>query len=466
MAKLNSEDKLLLMAASKSIRFFVVMMLKAEPTEDQETVLNDIDNGERKISIRSGHGTGKTSMLSWIILWWGLFKDDAKIPMTAPAAPQLYDLLLPEIRKWRDKLPLQLKKEVDIKSERVDFENGNFAVARTARKDQPEALQGFHATNILFIIDEASGIPQNIFEVVEGALTTDGSFVVMTANPTRVEGYFYDSHHKNRWQWSVYQFNAENSKNVSKAWIAEKKRQYGENSDVYRVRVKGDFPKQSSDAVFSLDKIEDAQQNEQFDSSGAEVWALDVADFGDDKSVLVKRKGLHFYEVKTKEGADLATLKGWLLYEYNRSVRKPSVIFVDAIGLGSGLPSVCHEAGLDIVIGVKASHTADDSDTYQNKRAEWYYKLEEALEDAKLPDDDELVGELMAQRYFINTYGKIQLVDKKQIKKDLGRSPDKADAFAISMNTMIYDESVYEEEYDLYGASISATPYSHAGGVW
>lgn len=439
-------------------------MLKAVPSRQQQVVIDDIDKGVRKLSIRSGHGTGKTTLLAWIVIWWGLFKDDAKIPMTAPTAPQLHDLLIPEIKKWRENLPLQLKNEITVLMKRVDFKNNNFAVARTARADQPEALQGFHATSLAFVIDEASGIPQIIFEVAEGAMTGEDTLVIMTANPTRVDGYFYDSHHKNKWQWSTYQFNAEESENVAKSWLAEKERQYGKDSDVYRVRVQGEFPRQSSDAVFTLQEVEGAITNEIFDDSGAEVWGLDVADFGDDKSILVKRKGKDFHTILEKSNLDLSALAGWLIHQYKRAIRKPVVIFVDAIGIGSGLASICYDRGLDIVVGVKASNRADDDERFFNKRTEWYFLLKEALPDARLPDDDDLLGELMAQRYFISPSGKEQLVSKKEIKKELGRSPDKADACVLSMNVMIYDDG----DNDEYSSETvdDIIPCGANGGAW
>ena len=463
---MTKEDILIVKASAKSLEFFIRIVLKAKPTKQQLRVIKDIDKGARKISIRSGHGSGKTAMLAWIVLWWGIFRSDAKIPMTAPTSHQLYDLLVPEVRKWRDKLPDKLKNEAEVKQEKVDFANGSFAVARTARKEQPEALQGFHADHLAFIIDEASGIPQVIFEVAEGAMTGESTLVIMTANPTRTEGYFYDSQHKNRWQWNCYQFNVEESENVSKKWVAEKKRQYGEDSDVYRVRVRGEFPKQSSNAVFSLQDVDDALERENFDDSGGEVWGVDVADFGDDKTVLVKRIGKYFYEMEARSGLTLPDIAGWLIYEYNTAKRKPSVIFADAIGIGSSLPAVCYDKGLDIVVGVKGSNQAMDSKKYHNKRAEWYYNLKEVLEEGKIPNDDELVGELMAQKYKISTTGKLQLLEKDEIKKELGRSPDKSDAFALSCERMIYMEEADGSDTIEAVESELMTAYNYGGGVW
>ena len=459
---MTRDDVKLLKAAAKSLEFFVVVVLRAKPTHQQLRVIRAIDEGRRHISIRSGHGTGKTTLLSWIVLWWGSFREDVKIPMTAPTSHQLYDLLLPEVRKWWEVLPDVLKSSVEVKSERVDFPQG-FAVARTARKEQPEALQGFHATNLAFVIDEASGIPQIIFEVAEGAMTGEETLVIMAANPTRTEGYFYDSHHKNRWMWECFQFNAEESENVSRDWIEQKKRQYGADSDVYKVRVMGAFPSQSSNAVFKLADVEDAINREVYDDSGAEVWALDVADYGDDRSVLVKRKGKLFYSIEARRGLNLPELAGWLLYEVKEAKRRPAVIFYDAIGVGSSLGAVGFDVGLDMLRGVKASNTATDYKTYENKRAEWYYTLKEILEEGKLPDDDELVGELMANKYKISNTGKLQIIDKKEIKNELGRSPDKADACAMCCESFsgldalaIEDElpeAVSENEEEMYGGA-------------
>jgi len=125
--------------------------LDKKPSSQQRAVLQDIDAGHTDISIASGHGTGKSTLLSWVILWVGLFKYDAKIPSTAPTAPQLTRLLLPEVRKWTEKLPIELKNAVTVKNDSVAFETGNIAIARTARKEAPEGLQGFHAS--FFMLD-------------------------------------------------------------------------------------------------------------------------------------------------------------------------------------------------------------------------------------------------------------------------------------------------------------------------
>lgn len=467
--KMNNQDALLLTASSKSIVFFVRRMLGATPTKQQMAVLIAIDEGAKKIAIKSGHGSGKSTLMAWIILWALSFQDDCKVPMTAPSAPQLTEILIPEVRKWWNKLPEVLKDRIVVQTEKVvNTETDAFAIARTARKENPDALQGFHATNLYFLIDEASGVPVTVYEVVEGALTGENSFAMMTGNPTRTEGYFYDAFHKNSWQWKRFTFNTEESENVSKQAIEQYKRKYGEDSDVYRVRVLGEFPRATSNAVFSVAEIEDAitRPLNDVDTSGAEVWALDIADEGDDKSVLVKRKGKHFYEIKRFSNFNQEQLKGMLLLEYKKAKIKPKYIFVDAVGIGAGLPPACHNVGLDMVVGVKASWNAIEKEIYFRKRAEWYFKLKYILEDAKIPNNDEMVGELGAITYYYTEKQEMAITKKKEIKNKLGRSPDIADAMAMSCEEFFYADDEDEYYEDDAGVNEEEILTTYGGGVW
>jgi len=455
MSVMPDKDALILAAASKSITFFVRRLLGAEPTKQQAAVLFAIDKGAKKIAIKSGHGSGKSALLSWIILWALLFKEDCKVPMTAPSAPQLTDILIPEIRKWAGRLPEVLQKNIEVLTDKArNLENGNFAVARTARRESPEALQGFHGTNIFFILEEASGIPREIFEVAEGALTSDEAFAIMTGNPTRTEGYFYDAFHKNAWQWTRFTFNTEKSENVSRKTIEEYRRKYGVESDVYRVRVLGEFPKESGDAVFALYMLEEAIERDIYDDSGAEIWGLDIGgnNTDSDATVLVKRKGAYFYEAQKWHGMDLEDIANRLYAEFISSHRKPAAIFADETGQGKSFPSMAQKRGLP-VYGVNFGRIKDDM--YWDNRTKLYYKLKEILPQAKLfkPDYhlvDEMLGDLMAQQFEIVDGSKLRLLNKKKyIIPKLGRSPDLGDAMSLSCQGefYIFENSEVEDEY-------------------
>lgn len=404
------------------------------------------------------HNTGKSTLLSWIILWVGLFKFDAKIPSTAPTAPQLTRLLLPEVRKWREKLPKELKEAVTVKNDSVAFDTGNIAIARTARKEAPEGLQGFHASFLCWIIDEASGVPNTIFEVIEGSLTGEKHLRIMTANPTRTDGYFYDSHNKNRALWKCHTFNAEQSENVTKKSIERKRLEYGEDSDAYRVRVKGDFPKSSSDTIIPMWLIEEAINREagEINTYGAEVWGLDYADGGGDSTYLVKRRGneFHSYEKCPVDGTHRQSQTAlWLGMMYNTAKHKPKAIFVDAIGEGSGVVSRCYESDLNHipVIPIKGSQSAIRADVYFNKRAELFFNLKAILEDGgKMFDEDMAIGDLSAQRFKISKRGGLlQAVGKDEIREHLGRSPDLGDAMALCCAQQVIAPQEVEDEMNI-----------------
>ena len=171
---------------------FAQQALGASPTEQQWQASRELVK-TRRVSIRSGHGTGKSAFMAWTILWALVCYHPVKVPVTAPTGHQLSDVLWAELAMWWRKMPPDLMAEFEWAAERFyrkDVPQEAFAAARTSRPEKPEALQGFHAENVVFVIDEASGIPDEVFQVAEGALSTDGAFVVMAANPTRMDGYF------------------------------------------------------------------------------------------------------------------------------------------------------------------------------------------------------------------------------------------------------------------------------------
>ena len=154
--------------------FFVQKVLGGEPTVQQVLLLEAAGRPGAKVSVRSGHGTGKTTALAWLVLWFLCTRRNAKVPCTAPTQAQLRDVLWAEVGKWRERMPEWWRDQVKVSTNRVEVtgaERSQFAVARTAKPENPDALQGFHADELLFIIDEASGVYNKVFEVARGALS-------------------------------------------------------------------------------------------------------------------------------------------------------------------------------------------------------------------------------------------------------------------------------------------------------
>lgn len=423
---------------------FAQEVLGADPTEQQWEGSRKVVE-RRRVSIRSGHGTGKSTFMAWSVLWFLACYFPAKVPATAPTSHQLQDVLWSEIAKWHrvmaERAPA-LASQFEWSSEAFRMKsapNESFAVARTSRPERPEALQGFHADHILFLIDEASGVADNVFEVAEGALSTDGAFVVMAANPTRQSGYFFDSHHKMRSAWAALHWSGVDSPRVSREYIENMRKKYGEHSPVYKVRVLGEFIG-AVDGVISLELCEAAKVREVEPISSAKVfWGVDVARFGDDSSALAKRQGnVQLEPVREWYGKDTMQTVGIIKAEWDKTPKalRPAAIKVDVIGIGAGVVDRLKELGLPVVgVNVAESESANDGDIHFNRlRDELWWKCREWLEakDCRLADDDETIAELTTPKYTILSNGRIQVERKDDLKKRGVKSPNRADAWNLT----------------------------------
>ena len=266
---------------------FVEDLIGVTPDEQQAKILQSVADNPMT-SVRSGHGIGKSAVEAWTVIWFMATRPFPKIACTAPTQHQLFDILWAEVSKWLRHAPA-LEKEFVWTKEKVylkGYPEEWFAVARTATK--PDALQGFHADDILYIIDEASGVKDNIFEPVLGALSTPGARLLMCGNPTQLSGFFYESHTKNRASYKTFHVDGRKSGRVSQEFIDTIIRMYGEDSDVFRVRVAGEFPKAEADVFIQLSLVEKSIMTEFSPRKTPNTIrsGCDVARFGDDTTVI------------------------------------------------------------------------------------------------------------------------------------------------------------------------------------
>lgn len=417
---------------------FVTSILQAKPQKWQAEALRAVASHD-KVSIASGHGVGKTAFQSWLVLWWLITHYPCKVAVTANTAHQLSDVLWTEIDKWARQLPDGFKNLLEFKSDKISLKGASdsFAVARTSRRENPEALQGFHSENMLFLCEEASGIPDIVFQVGEGAMSTQGAKTVMCGNPTRSEGFFFDSHHSQRARWYTMTVSCHDATTVSEQFLDEMREKYGENSNVYRVRVLGQFPTQSDDVLLPLYLVEEATKRDVEASPTAPVvWGVDVARFGGDRSAVAKRQGNVLIEpIKTYQGRDIMEMAGIVLSEYEAAPYRlrPQSIYIDAIGIGAGLADRLRELDLPAV-AISVSETASLKDRFNRLRDELFWNAREWFEarDCHIPSDDTLIQEITAIRYKYLSNGKLKVESKDEMKRRGQRSPDVADAFVLS----------------------------------
>ena len=418
---------------------FVKHVLKVEPDPWQAEVLNALATGERKLSIRSGHGVGKTAMASWSMIWFLMTRYPVKVVCTSPTSSQLMDGLFAEIKLWLRELPEILMNLLEVKSDRIMLKatpTEAFISARFARSEQPEALAGIHSQNVLILVDEASGVPEQVFEAGYGSMTAENSHVLLIGNPTRTSGLFFDTHHKLSSQWWRRKVSCIDSPRVTPEYIEEMKYRYSPESTEYRIRVLGEFPEADDNTVIPLHLVESAIEREvEIDEDAPLICGVDVARFGDNYSVLCKRRGRVVVGFRRWRGLDLMQLTGALMSEFEALGGRdaPQEILVDSVGVGGGLVDRLQELGLPVV-GINSSESPSMGATYLNLRAELWFKVKAWLEsrEVSLPDEDSLIAELVAPRYQFTSTGKTKLEGKDDLKKRGVPSPDMADALALT----------------------------------
>lgn len=393
---------------------------------------------EERIAGKSGHGVGKSMVMSIVIPWYLSTRTPAKIMATSPTAHQLFDILWAELSLWLRKAKYNFGSLFRLTEDSIyllEAPKENFATARTARRDQPEALQGGHSKNMMFLIDEASGIPENIFETAEGSMSTKGSKTIMFSNPTRTSGYFFDAFNKNRSRWKTFSISCFDSSHVDKSYITNMQK-YGLESNIYKVRVLGEFPFSNDDCVIGLNYLEDSVDRG-IGAFGEIVWGVDVARFGDNRTALAKRQGSKLLEpVQSWNQRDTMQTAGLIKKQYDDITDpklKPEKIVVDVIGLGSGVVDRLKELGLP-VIGVNVAEVPAESEKYMRLRDElWFMGREWFMsKNCDIPDDQVLISELSGPKYFITSAGKMRVETKDEMKKRSLESPDVADAFILT----------------------------------
>tara|TARA_B100000530_G_scaffold335972_1_gene289389 strand:+ start:581 stop:1981 length:1401 start_codon:yes stop_codon:yes gene_type:complete len=419
---------------------FVREMLGAEPFDYQQEFLEALAKGTRKMSVKSGHGTGKSTTASWAMLWFLLLRFPNKVVVTAPTSSQLFDAMYAECRRWVNELPKELQQLLNVKSDRIELVSAPseaFISCRTARAETPEALAGVHSDHVLLIVDEASGVPEQVFEAAAGSMSGHSATTLMLSNPTRSSGTFFESHNRMADSWWTRTWSCIDSPLVSDEFVDEMRLRYGEESNAFRVRVLGQWPLADDNTIIPFHLVEAAQHRDvEVYEDGKIVWGIDIARFGNDATALCKRQGSVITEVRSWRGLDLMQTCGRVVAEYNAlpPSKRPSELLVDSIGLGSGVVDRLRELDLP-VRGINVSESPSMGDTYMNLRSELWFKAKAFLEErgCKIPKDDQLLSELTSVRYSFTSSGKMKAESKDEMRKRGLGSPDLADAFCLCM---------------------------------
>jgi hypothetical protein len=306
----------------------------------------------------------------------------------------------------------------------------------------PEAFAGLHnqGRRLIVFFDEASAIANSIWEVAEGALTDEYTQIVFLVfgNPTRTTGYFHECFGRNRAVWHGVHLDAREIEGTNKEQIARWEQQYGEDSDFFRVRVRGQFPRMSDLQFIPNDTVRAAQLREATSRpSDPFIMGVDVARGGSNESVIAFRKGFdartqRWIKYRGRHTEDLKQLSGRVLAEAERY--KPDMIFVDGDGVGAGVYEDIRDHGYPVT-ECRSGRAAVD-DRYANKRAEMWAEMRSWLERGGAIDDmdHQLATDLCGPEYhFMRKSNAICLTAKDDMERLLGlASPDSADALALT----------------------------------
>ena len=406
-----------------------------------------------RMAVASGRGIGKSALVAWIILWMLSTRPGATVIVTANTEQQLRSRTWAELGKW---LTLSLnshwwaKTATTIKPapwfdealERdLKIDTGYYyAQAQLWSEENPDAFAGIHSSyGVCLIMDEASGIPAPIYSVSEGFFSepTPNRFWFTFSNPRRNQGPFYDSFHSAKAFWKNEQIDSRTVEGTDKDLFSKMIEQYGEDSTVARVEVMGEFPKADDDTVIPMDLIKSAVDRDvALAASEPIIWGLDVARFGGDSSALCVRQGNHVLEIQSFQSMDLMQLCGVIKNRYDdaTAIERPQEILVDVIGLGAGVVDRLAEQNLP-VRGINVAEAPSTKKNYLNLRAELWFAIKDwlAQRDCRLPQNDELEAELASPLYKYTSSGKIKIESKDEMRKRGIKSPDKADALALTM---------------------------------
>jgi phage terminase large subunit len=421
------------------------ILIEAGVEEWQRQVMDELDQGETRISIRSAVGVGKTMLVSGLALHFVLFRDDVKCIVTSPSFSQLQDGIIPEVKKWSGRLPDWLKEQLISTTERVtrspDNAN-NFISFRTARKETPEALQGIHATHVLLLVDEASGVHETVFEAGSGTMSTPGAITVLIGNPTRVTGLFYNTHKKLKALWKCFKVTSFDSTRVDPSFPKAMAETYGIDSLQYKIRCLGEFPEGTVDSVIPRAWVEAAVGRDIL-PSGKEMklWGVDPGR-GGDPTGFCERIGDGVTQLEEWNDANLMRVVGKVKRKWDDlpSSQRPTMIYVDVIGLGAGVADRLEELGLPVT-AVNVAEMASMRDRYVRLRAELWDSARGFFEkkrcwistkiDAALLD--KFVEEASEPCYKDHSSGKVDVENKKDLKKRGVRSPNMMDAFCLTL---------------------------------
>ena len=427
--------------------FFAKHVLGGEQPWDRQREIMLSVRDRRRTSVPSGFATGKTWIAAVTVLWFLFCFRCSVVITTAPTWRQVENVLWAEIRRLHRGSKNVLGGEV-LRTQ-IKIDDNWFALGMST--DDPTRFQGFHAEHVLLVFDEAAGISRGVWDAAEGQMTSEHSRWLAIGNPVAPSGPFYDACKSELWHTipiscldtpNLQQGTVVYPKLVTAQWVADRKTEWGEASPLYMSRVLGQFPTTSEHGLVPLtwilesNKIADTTDAPKAPRDECRI-GVDIARFGADATVFLLRKGNRISAIEEHHQLSLTESTGKLIHFVEKHMVPWQNVYVDVIGIGSGVVDRLREQDR-CVTPVNFGAGSVKPVRYTNARADCYWGLRDALrpdspDQLQIPAEfGRLCAELAAIEWSVDSSGKILIERKEAVKKRIGRSPDHADALALT----------------------------------
>ncbi|MCP4897896.1 MAG: hypothetical protein GY906_13065 [bacterium] len=435
--------------------FEFIRAFNFEPTDQQAGLLKLVQNaadgtGSKWIACKSGQGPGKTTISVFIGLWRAIRAIDAMTVVSAPTMRQVKDVWLAEARRRMETAHPLLKRFIDVTKSKVVIGNRPDWGVKTVTATRPENAQGLHQDNMSVILEEASGIPRELVEQFKGTLTNEDQLFLLIGNPNTRDCSFFDCFNSQRHLWDCLTFNAEDSPIVAAANIARLEDEFGRDSDVFRIRVLGEFPFSDPNCVMSSEELEKvmvkallykmALIKRRLGSkyAAAKQFGLDFARFGGDENVIYRRQGEALVEFGFWPHTDPNDVvdKAFAMQAEAGWSNNDTWYVPDAGGMGQGVMKNFSRASKKHIEFHNEGRPGDKQ--YANRITEAWFQLARKARRVAcyLPRDPRLIQQLSTRQYYTTRKGQLILETKDEYMKRGHTSPDRADGAVLAM----YDE--------------------------
>ena len=408
-------------------------VLIESPYEKQTEIFDAVARSLR-VSVVGCNGSGKDWAAARVVLWWLHSRRPAKAIVTGPTSRQVDDIVWNEIRSAYVRAAGLLQGRM-FRTSRYELDDRTFALGFAT--NSPYNLQGFHSPNLLAVITEAHAVRRDDIDSVR---RLNPALLLMTGNPLVTDGVFFDSHHSRKELYETVRISAFDTPNVKLGKtvvpgmitlqdVADRKEEWGEESALYIRSVLGEFPENLETVVVPLLKATEAAKRE-LTAEGPVVLGCDVARFGHDKTVVVRRQGPVARIVWRARGKDTMAIAQFLkTYCDDHEV---DYLIVDDTGVGGGVVDRLRQLHLDKtkLVPFLPGARAKKEERFVNRSAEvWFAMRDMYVNDAlDTEDDPALIGQVSSREWDNDEHNRVRL----QSNVSMHRSPDEADALAMT----------------------------------